>query len=58
MKQYSSAKALSFTESIIRDMTRVCLRHNGVNLAQGFPDFAAPMGIKEAAAKAIFAEAR
>lgn len=56
-KHYSSAKAASFTESIIRDMTRVCLRHNGVNLAQGFPDFAAPMEIKEAAAKAIFADA-
>lgn len=57
MKQYSSVKALSFTESIIRDMTRVCRRHNGVNLAQGFPDFAAPMEIKEAAAGAIFADA-
>jgi len=57
MKQYSSVKALSFTESIIRDMTRVCRRHNGVNLAQGFPDFAAPMEIKEAASRAIFADA-
>jgi len=57
MKAYSSAKALSFTESIIRDMTRVWLRHQGVNLSQGFPDFAAPMEIKEAAARAIFADA-
>ena len=57
MKNFSSAKARSFTESIIRDMTRVCLRHKGVNLSQGFPDFAAPMEIKEAAANAIFADA-
>jgi aminotransferase len=57
MKHYSSAKASSFTESVIRDMTRVCLQHKGINLAQGFPDFAAPMEIKEAAAKAIFSDA-
>lgn len=57
MKAYASAKALSFTESVIRDMTRVCLRNNGVNLSQGFPDFPAPLEFKEAAAKAIFADA-
>jgi aminotransferase len=57
MKEYASAKALRFTESVIRDMTRVCLRHKGVNLSQGFPDFAAPLEFKEAAAKAIFADA-
>jgi aminotransferase len=53
MKEFSSQKALSFTESVIRDMTRVCIRHKGVNLAQGFPDFAAPEEIKEAAIQAI-----
>jgi len=53
MKEFSSQKALSFTESVIRDMTRVCIRHKGVNLAQGFPDFAAPEEIKEAAVRAI-----
>jgi len=37
-------------------MTRVCLRHHGVNLAQGFPDFAAPTEIKEAAVQAIHAD--
>jgi len=43
-----------FTESIIRDMTRVALRHPGcINLAQGFPDFAAPESIKRAAIEAI-----
>ena len=43
-----------FTESIIRDMTRVALRHPGsINLAQGFPDFPAPESIKNAAIEAI-----
>jgi len=37
-----SAKAEQFTESVIREMTRLALRHNAVNLSQGFPDFAAP----------------
>lgn len=56
MKEFASDRALSFTESVIRDMTRVCIKHQGVNLAQGFPDFPAPAEIKEAAVKAIRAD--
>ena len=56
MKHFSSDRAMRFTESVIRDMTRVCLRHQGVNLAQGFPDFPAPAEIKEAAVKAILTD--
>src|SRR5580692_606994 len=48
-----SAKAEQFTESVIREMTRLALKHNAVNLSQGFPDFAAPLDIKEAARQAI-----
>jgi aspartate/methionine/tyrosine aminotransferase len=48
-----SAKAEQFTESVIREMTRLALRHGAVNLSQGFPDFAAPLEIKEAARQAI-----
>jgi aspartate/methionine/tyrosine aminotransferase len=48
-----SAKAGQFTESVIREMTRLALKHNAVNLSQGFPDFAAPAEIKEAARQAI-----
>jgi aminotransferase len=48
-----SAKAERFTESVIREMTRLALRHNAVNLSQGFPDFAAPEEVKEAARRAI-----
>src|ERR1700691_3705172 len=51
-----SAKAEQFTESVIREMTRLALHHNAVNLAQGFPDFAAPAEIKEAARAAIAAD--
>ena len=46
----------SFTESVIREMTRLTNLHGGVNLSQGFPDFAAPKEIKEAAVKAIRAD--
>jgi aspartate/methionine/tyrosine aminotransferase len=48
-----SAKAEQFTESVIREMTRLAMKHHAVNLSQGFPDFAAPEEIKEAARKAI-----
>ncbi|MDQ1410365.1 MAG: hypothetical protein QOJ41_2100, partial [Acidobacteriaceae bacterium] len=48
-----SAKAEQFTESVIREMTRLALEHQAVNLSQGFPDFAAPAEIKEAARQAI-----
>ncbi|HET6267767.1 MAG TPA: aminotransferase class I/II-fold pyridoxal phosphate-dependent enzyme [Acidobacteriota bacterium] len=48
-----SKKAEQFTESVIREMTRLCQLHNGINLSQGFPDFSAPEEMKEAARKAI-----
>ncbi|MDH5588674.1 MAG: aminotransferase class I/II-fold pyridoxal phosphate-dependent enzyme [Gemmatimonadota bacterium] len=43
----------SFTESVIREMTRVAREHDAVNLAQGFPDYPAPDVLKEAACRAI-----
>src|SRR6187431_2029803 len=52
-KLHASAKASSFTESVIRDMTRLANLHGAINLGQGFPDFAAPQALKDAAAKAI-----
>jgi len=48
-----STKAEQFTESVIREMTRLAMKHGAVNLSQGFPDFAAPAEIKEAARQAI-----
>jgi aminotransferase len=51
-----SQKTERFTESVIRGMTRLCEQYGGVNLAQGFPDFAAPAQLKEAAKAAIDAD--
>ncbi len=42
-----------FTESAIREMTRLSLEHGAINLGQGFPDFPAPDVIKDAAMRAI-----
>ncbi|HEX7172422.1 MAG TPA: aminotransferase class I/II-fold pyridoxal phosphate-dependent enzyme [Candidatus Limnocylindria bacterium] len=51
-----SRKAASFTESVIREMTRLAIANDAVNLAQGFPDFPAPRELKEAAKAAIDAD--
>lgn len=53
MKTRISAKAGRFTESVIREMTRLALKHDAVNLSQGFPDFPAPQELKLAACEAI-----
>ena len=55
-KLTGSAKATQFTESVIREMTRLNQMYGGVNLSQGFPDFAAPDAVKEAACAAIRAD--
>ena len=54
--RFQSERTSRFTESVIRDMTRQAIRHNAVNLAQGFPDFPAPDFIKTAAHNAIDAD--
>ena len=53
MSVRSSQKAARFTESVIREMTRLAHLHRAVNLSQGFPDFAAPEELKEAARQSI-----
>jgi aspartate/methionine/tyrosine aminotransferase len=55
-KVTGSKKATQFTESVIREMTRLNLMYGGVNLSQGFPDFPAPKVVKEAACAAIRAD--
>jgi aminotransferase len=52
----TSAKSRGFSESVIREMSRICAREGGINLAQGFPDFAAPPAMKDAAKRAIDAD--
>ncbi|HLI30667.1 MAG TPA: aminotransferase class I/II-fold pyridoxal phosphate-dependent enzyme, partial [Terriglobia bacterium] len=51
-----SRKAQQFTESVIREMTRLAMEHDALNLAQGFPDFPAPEAVKEAAVSAVRAD--
>ena len=55
-KLIGSKKATQFTESVIREMTRLNELHGGVNLSQGFPDFPAPAVVKDAACAAINAD--
>ncbi|HYV63620.1 MAG TPA: aminotransferase class I/II-fold pyridoxal phosphate-dependent enzyme [Bryobacteraceae bacterium] len=53
MNRFRAQRTLGITESVIREMTRLALRHKAVNLAQGFPDFPAPQILKDAARQAI-----
>src|SRR5471032_2197213 len=55
-KLTGSKKATQFTESVIREMTRLNQLYGGVNLSQGFQDFPAPATIKDAACAAINAD--
>jgi aminotransferase len=48
-----SARVQGFTESVIREMTRVVSEHGGVNLAQGMPNFPPPPAVLEAAHRAL-----
>jgi len=55
--RFRSDRTAHFTESVIREMSRLAIEHKAVNLAQGFPDFAAAEILKEAAREAISADA-
>jgi len=55
-RRHTSTRATQFTESVIREMTRLCQMHQGINLAQGFPDFPAAEPLKLAAQQAIAAD--
>src|SRR3984957_10282335 len=54
--RFRSQRIANFTESVIREMTRLAMSHGATNLAQGFPDFPAPAALKRAAADAIDAD--
>jgi aminotransferase len=51
-----ATRTRTFTESVIRGMTRLAAQHNAINLAQGFPNFPCPDVLKEAAARAIHSD--
>jgi aspartate/methionine/tyrosine aminotransferase len=54
--RFISNRTAGFTESVIREMTRLAMEKGAINLAQGFPDFSAPEDIKHAAQQAISAD--
>src|ERR1051325_5117541 len=56
VKKIISNKADRFTESVTREMPRQANLYGAINLSQGFPDFAAPAEIKQAACDAILAD--
>lgn len=56
MKRRTARRTHGFTESVIREMTRIANEAGALNLAQGFPDFPAPELLKEAACEAIRAD--
>ena len=45
-----------FTESVIREQTRMAMEHKAINLAQGFPDFPCPPVLKKLANDALAAD--
>lgn len=49
----TSKRTAVFTESLIREMSRVAARHGAINLAQGFPDGNPPAALVEAARAAM-----
>ena len=51
-----SARAASFTESVIREMNRLAVEAGAVSLAQGFPDFESPYELRAAAIEALQAD--
>ncbi len=56
MRDPVAQRSTLFTESVIREMTRLCQKHGGVNLAQGFPDFPALASLKDEACRALQAD--
>ena len=45
-----SDRTSTFTDSVIRRMTRISLKHGAINLSQGFPDFEPPKAILDSLA--------
>lgn len=52
--QRLSERTASFTDSVIRRMTRISLQYGAVNLSQGFPDFEPPKEILDRLAQVAY----
>ena len=48
-----AARLKLFTESVIREMTRIAIEYDAINLSQGFPDFDPPLELVAAAKRAL-----
>ncbi|GJM41702.1 MAG: aminotransferase [Ardenticatenaceae bacterium] len=53
---YMAQRVADFGTTIFTEMTALAIEHQAINLGQGFPDFAAPKFMKEAAVAAIEAD--
>lgn len=56
LARFASQKAAQFKESVIREMSRMAAQYGAINLAQGLPDYPAPVELKQAAHDALFAD--
>ena len=54
----TSQRTAAFTESLIREMSRVAAQHGAINLAQGFPEWDPPAALVQAAKDAMDAHRR
>lgn len=56
MHRYMAQRVHGFGTSIFSEMSALALEHQAINLSQGFPDFAGPAHVKQAAIDAILAD--
>jgi aspartate/methionine/tyrosine aminotransferase len=56
MRRAMARRVQGFGTSIFTEMSALALQHNAINLSQGFPDFASPDLVKDAAVRAIKAD--
>lgn len=56
MHRQAARRVAGFGTTIFTEMSALAIEHSAVNLGQGFPDFAGPDFIKQAAAQAIAAD--
>jgi aspartate/methionine/tyrosine aminotransferase len=56
MTERPARRVAGFGTTIFTEMSALAVRHGAVNLGQGFPDFAGPEFVKQAAAAAIAAD--
>src|SRR4051794_25349041 len=56
MDRFAAEKIRNFGTSVFSEMSRLAVQHGAVNLGQGFPDFAGPDFVKDAAKAAIDAD--